>query len=94
MNKDTLRAKLGAEYGLPEDLSELLDGDTEQEMENHARKLQRYAPPGRDPDIPLYGGLDGKGIGELESDDPRALARLSPRNPQAHSSVDKRASWW
>jgi hypothetical protein len=44
-------------HGLPADLAEALKGETREELEAHAKKLQKYAPaPGADPE--LGGGLD------------------------------------
>lgn len=61
--------------GLPNELAELLKGDTRDELEAHAQKLKKFAPSDEeDEDITLEGGLTPRGRDE-GAEDPRALAK-------------------
>lgn len=44
-------------FGLPEELAEVLHGDTREELEAHAKKLQKFAPT-KKATGPLKGGLN------------------------------------
>ncbi len=68
------RLRYGHQYGLPEDVTDLLKGETPEEIEAHAKKLAAHFAPtpglGR-------GGLDP--TDEPEKADPRKLAAGIPR---------------
>lgn len=76
LEKENMRLKVGQRFKLPADLIEVLKGDTEEEVEEHAKKLQQYAPVEQRKG--LKGGVDPTEDDDSESD-PRKLARLSPR---------------
>lgn len=69
-------------FNLPDELAELLQGSSREELETHAKKLQKFAPDAQagDPDLDdLSGGLDPNNR-DSDPSDPGALAnRHAPR---------------
>ena len=56
-NAALVRENVAKAHGLPDDLAELLKGETREDLEAHAKKLAKYAPVERiEPE--LSGGLD------------------------------------
>lgn len=71
-----LVASTARKFNLPDDLAEVLQGTTAEELEAHAKKLQRYASPGEPQRLgggldPTSSGDDGDGIAAAK----RALSR-------------------
>lgn len=67
------RELVAARHNLPGDLAAVLQGGTREEMEAHAKVLQRYAPKGGVKEV--LGGLTPGDEGKLAGMDPGALAR-------------------
>lgn len=66
---------VAAKHGLPAELAAVLQGDTPEALEEHAKTLAKFAAPApQEPDNPK-GGLDPNS--EAESNDPRVLRRLA-----------------
>lgn len=61
-------------FKLPEELSELLQGGTREELEAHAKKLQKFAPVEEGEPESLGGGLTPNNT-DTEPTDPGELAR-------------------
>jgi hypothetical protein len=75
LERELTVSTLARRYGLPDDLANSLKemtGKTPQELEAHAKVLQKYAAPAEP--VVLSGGLDPADDGDTETD-PRALAR-------------------
>lgn len=79
---DTARSLLvenvALKKGLPEELAELLKGDTREELEAHAEKLAKFAPA-QDQDVDpddLQGGLDGSGDEDKSFDPVKHATKL------------------
>lgn len=45
LESEMLRERIARKYNLPDDLAELLKGDDENAIEEHAKRLQKYAAP-------------------------------------------------
>lgn len=60
-------------HKLPPELAEVLQGSTREELEAHAKKLQKFVPNDDDDDPNLEGGLEPRSR-EQEASDPRSLA--------------------
>ena len=52
------RENVALKFALPDDLAELLKGETREELEEHAKKLQKYAPKTPGGKKELGGGLN------------------------------------
>ncbi|WP_432482589.1 hypothetical protein [Kineococcus esterisolvens] len=74
--RKTLVADVSRRFDLPDELAELLRGDSKEELEAHAKVLQKFAVP-QEPQS-LGGGLT-PGEQGYESLNPRDLARKSRR---------------
>lgn len=74
-----LVATVARKFNLPDDLAEVLQGSTAEELEAHAKKLQRYANPNGQEHKRLRGGLDPSSDAYDDADPvevaKRALAR-------------------
>lgn len=77
LESELLRERIARKFDLPDDLAEVLKGDDEKSLTEHAKKLQKYAGTiSGDGDV--RGGLDPNDDDD-EPSDPAALARTFGR---------------
>lgn len=74
--RDLIVENVALKHKLPEELAEVLRGDTREELEAHAEKLAKFVTPGGDgPSADeLRGGLNPSGDRDADPDDPGELA--------------------
>lgn len=70
-----VRGRVASEFSLPTDLAEVLKGEDEKSLKEHAKKLAKFART--DPED-FGGGLSPRDKDEL-GNDPRKLRQVSPR---------------
>lgn len=81
LEAENLRLRVGARHGLPEELIDRLQGETEEEILTDAEKLLALISPKSGPSNRPQPKLRGGGAPRVEPDelDPRKLAEMIPR---------------
>lgn len=74
LEREVLVSKVARRHELPDELAEVLKGATEEELDEHAKRLKRFTVPATREPADLNGGLNPGGDDD-EPNDPRALAR-------------------